>query len=106
MLEVRIHHHDRLAARGREPREQRGLVPEIPRQPHAAHADVHGCERLDRGPSPVTTAVVDDHELPAVGIDGGAEHLAQVRVQDRKIAFLVIRWYHDRNHGVRRFAPQ
>ena len=40
MLQIRVHHDDGVAARGREPRHQRALVTEVARQPYAAHAHV------------------------------------------------------------------
>ena len=99
MLQIRVHHDDGSAARGREPGHQRALMAEVARQANAAHAHVGGAERVDRSqvPSvlPSSTTTSSQSSSPAA-----SQHLAQVRVQRFEIAFLVVRWYHDGNHAV------
>ena len=96
MLEVRVHRDHGFAARRREAGEQRVLVAEVARQAHAADSRVALAEPHDRVPRAVRAAVIHDHELP---VDAELVELAeQARVEDVEIAFLVVRWYDDRNH--------
>src|SRR5215207_3322143 len=100
MLQIGVHHDDGSAAGRRDARHQRALMTEIAREPHAAHSDVGSAECADHLPCTVDTAVVDDHELPIAVADLRIQHVANARVQNVKIAFLVIRRYHDGNHAV------
>jgi hypothetical protein len=97
VLEVRVHRDHGFAARGREAREQRVLVAEVARQAHAADTGIALAQAHDRVPRAVRAAVVHDHELP---VNAELLELAeQARVENVEIAFLVVRWYDDRNHG-------
>src|SRR5688572_15035199 len=99
MLQVCVHHDDGLAACRGEPRHQRTLMTEVARQANAADAHVCSAERADGVPRPVRAAIVDEDDLEIV-LGRVTQYLAQIRVQDVEIAFLVVRWYHDGNHAL------
>ena len=101
VLQIRIHDHHCIAAREVEPRRERQLVAEVPREKEELHTRVSRAQLAHHLAAAIRAAVVDEDEL-AVAIDLPADGI-EAAVQLRKDLLLVLHREHERDgcHGLR-----
>src|SRR5438552_2699057 len=93
MREVRVHHHERVAPRGAEARDDRAREAGLARAPHDVDRD-RGREARGDVRGPVGRAVVHDDKLPFAAGERGVQPLSELRYRSG----LVVCGHDDREH--------